>query len=516
MKNEKYVLTMDFGTQSLRTSLINKKGEIVAIVKKTYEPAYYSLKSGYAEQDPDCYYNYLVESLKEITSQHKDFLIHIVGATLTTFRDSSVQLDENNRPLRKSILWLDQRIVNVKERTPFLHKLLFKITRMKNTIMLNRSRTVAHYLKQEEPEVWSRTKKYVNLSSYLIYKITGNLVDSASSVTGHYPINFKKRQWYKQGAIKGRIYGIPSRMLCELKQPGECLGLIHDDFADLVGLPRGIKLIATGSDKACECVGLGALHHRIGAISYGTASTIEVSNKKFHNPEPFLPAYPAAVPNFYNMEVQVYRGYWMLTWFTKQFASELIDEAKIQKLAVEEIMNAKISNVPPGSEGLVVQPYWGPGLSRPLSKGAIVGFSDVHTREHLYRAIVEGIAYALREGLEGIEKSQHRKIKELRISGGGSRSEVICQITADVFGLPVSRVQTTETTSLGAAIATFLALGEFNNIDEAINEMSHATTRFEPNEVVHQQYQYLYKNVYLKLYPRLKDVYKSIKFFNKK
>ena len=513
MKNEKYVLTMDFGTQSLRTSLINKKGEIVAIIKKSYEPAYYSLKSGYAEQDPDYYYECLKEALKDLTSNHKELLDKIVGAALTTFRDSSVQLDNRNKPLRKSILWLDQRTVKVKEKLPLLHRFLFSLVGMKDTIILNRSRTVAHYLKQNEPDIWSRTKKYVNISSYLTYKVTGNLVDSASSVTGHYPINFKKRQWYKQGAMKGRIYGIPNRMLCELKQPGEVLGTIKDSFADEVGLPRGIKLIATGSDKACESVGLSALNPHVGAISYGTASSIEVSNAKFHNPEPFLPAYPAAVPNIYNMEVQVYRGYWMLTWFTKEFASELFDEAKLQELAVEEIMNSKISHIPPGSEGLVVQPYWGPGLSRPLSKGSVVGFSDVHTREHLYRAIIEGIAYALREGLEGIEKAQHRKVRELRISGGGSQSEVVCQITADVFGLPVSRVQTYETTSLGSAIATFLALGEFSSLDEALSSMCHETSRFEPNEVAHQQYQYLYKNVYLKLYPRLKDVYKNIKQF---
>ena len=214
MKNEKYVLTMDFGTQSLRTSLINKKGEIVAIIKKAYEPAYYSIKSGYAEQDPDYYFECLIESLKELTSNHSDLLEGIIGASLTTFRDSSVQLDYRNRPLRKSILWLDQRMVNVKEKLPLLHRFLFRLVGMKDTIVLNRSRTVAHYLKQNEPEIWSRTKKYVNISSYLTYKVTGNLVDSASSVTGHYPINFKKRKWYKPGAMKGRIYGIHNRMLC--------------------------------------------------------------------------------------------------------------------------------------------------------------------------------------------------------------------------------------------------------------------------------------------------------------
>jgi sugar (pentulose or hexulose) kinase len=216
------------------------------------------------------------------------------------------------------------------------------------------------------------------------------------------------------------------------------------------------------------------------------------------------------------MEVQIYRGYWMLSWFSKNFASEVIDEAKIQKMAVEELLNKRLGEIPPGSDGLVLQPYWGPGLRRPLAKGGIIGFSDTHTREHLYRAIIEGIGYALKEGLLSIEKSQHHKVKELRISGGGSQSDIICQITADIFNLPVSRVQTFETTSLGAAIATFTALGEFESIDVAIKEMSHKSVTFVPNEEVHKQYNFLYKKAYVTLYPHAKDIYKEIKRYNNK
>ncbi len=515
-KSEELVLTIDFGTQSERASLINKKGEIVAMVKIPYDPPYFSVEKGYAEQDADYYYQVLVNSLKKLSSENREILKNIIGATITTFRDSSVQLDKSLKPLRKCILWLDQRNAKASEKIPLLHRFLFLLVGMKNTIELNRKRTMAHWIKENEPEIWAQTYKYVNISGYLTYKLTGNLVDSVSSVTGHYPINFKKRQWYKEGAFKGRIYGIPSSMLCELKQPGEVLGTITDELADEIGLPHGIKVIATGSDKACETIGLGALNPNTGAISYGTASTIEVTNSKFYEPEPFLPAYPAAVPNLYNMEVQIYRGYWMLTWFTKEFAAELIDEAKISSWTVEELANEKLKEIPPGSDGLVLQPYWGPGLRRPLSKGAIIGFSDVHTKYHMYRAIIEGIAYALREGLEGIEKSQHHQVKKLMISGGGSQSDVICQITADVFGLPVSRVQTFETTSLGAAIATFTALGEFESIDVAIKAMSHKGTTFEPNKEIHKQYNFLYKRAYIQLYPNAKDIYKEIKKYNNK
>ena len=511
------VLTFDFGTQSVRVALTNKKGEIEALVKRNYKPEpYFSKEKGFAEQRPDFYYEHMVDALKELTKNNKDKLDRIVGSTIACFRDTSVQLDKDLKPVRDSILWLDQRMARADEKIPALYSFLFKVVGMEETIVLNRSRTVAHWIKENEPEVWAKVDKYVNISTYLTYRITGELVDSAANLTGHYPINFKKRKWDGEKALKGCIFGIPDRMLFPLKQPGEQIGVISDSLAEEVGLPKGIKFYASGSDKACETIGLGALSNEIGAISYGTASTIEISNKKYHEPEPFLPAYPAATPNWYNMEVQVYRGFWMLSWFTKNFASEKIDEAKIQKMSVEEVLNKDLAKIPPGSDGLVLQPYWGPGLRRPLAKGGVIGFSDVHTREHFYRAIIEGIAYALREGKESIEKSQKHKIKEIMISGGGSQSDVICQITADIFGLPVSRVQTYESTTLGEAITTFVAAGEFDSIEEAMKSMSHKSITFTPNQEAHEQYNSLYENVYLKMYPRLKGVYKDINKFTKR
>ena len=140
----------------------------------------------------------------------------------------------------------------------------------------------------------------------------------------------------------------------------------------------------------------------------------------------------------------------------------------------------------------------------------MVGFSNVHTRKHMYRAIVEGIAFAIREGLESIEKSQGHKVKSLRISGGGSLSDNVCQITADIFGLEISRVQTIESTSLGEAIATFAAVGEFKDVDEAVKNMTKITQTFKPNEENHLLYDRIYHNVYLKLYPRLKPINDTI------
>ena len=516
MIKDPLVLTLDFGTQSLRVSLTNDKGVIENIERCKYEPPYYSESYGYAEQDPDYYWEAAKETVKKLTTNAKDKLDRIIGATITTFRDTSVQLDRDLKPLRKSILWLDQRLAKGKEKLPFWHWMIFTLIGMKPTIILNRARTVAHWLKENERDTWNRTYKYVNISTYLNYKMTGNLVDSCASVVGHYPINFKARKWYKTSHLKARIFGIPERMLCELRQPGEVLGVIKDSIAEELGLPFGIKVYATGSDKACETVGLGALSSDVAAISYGTASSISVSNEKYHEPEPFLPAYPAAVPSWYNMEVQIYRGYWMLTWFSKEFAHDLDKEATKKKAPIEELLNTKLSSVPPGSNGLIVQPYWGPGLSRPLARGGIIGFSDIHTRAHLYRSIIEGIAYSLKEGLESIERSQRKRVKEIRVSGGGSQSDDICQITADIFNLPVSRVQTFETTSLGASVAVFCATGHFKTVEEATKNMSHISKTFYPNEIAKKEYEFLYKNIYVKMYPQLKGIYKDINKFSKR
>ena len=506
MKNNSLVLTIDFGTQSLRTALINKKGDIVYIARKTYEPAFFSLKKGYAEQRPDYYWECLVECLKEVASENKNNLSKIIAMTVTTFRDTAVLLDKEYNPLRPSILWLDQRLAKAEEPLPAIHRFLFRLVGMTDAVNMNRSRTAAHWIKENEPELWSVTEKYVNISTFINYKLTGELADSPGGMTGHYPLFYKKKVWYKEGAMKGRIYGIPNRMLPKLVQPGGTIGYLKDDVAKLCGLPAGLPLIATGSDKGCETIGLGCLDPSVGAISYGTACSIEVSNPHYHEAEPFLPAYIASVPGLYNMDVQIYRGYWMLKWFASEFAGELEKEAKHKHIPVEEVLDEWLNDVPVGSDGLILQPYWGPGLARPLAKGAIVGFSNVHTRKHIYRAIVEGIAFALREGLECIEKAQKRKVKSLRISGGGSLSDEICQITADIFGLEISRVQTIESTSLGAAIATFTAVKEFDSVEDAVKNMSQLSETFKPNQANHRIYERIYRTVYLKVYPRLKPI----------
>ena len=166
---------------------------------------------------------------------------------------------------------------------------------------------------------------------------------------------------------------------------------------------------------------------------------------------------------------------------------------------------------PPGSMGLMVQPYWSPGLSQPAAKGAMIGFGDVHKKPHIYRAVIEGLVYALREGKEKIEKVSKIRIHQLAVSGGASKSDEICQIAADIFNLPVVRGKTPETSGLGAAVLIAVGTGNFNSIEDAVREMVQIKDEFHPNQNHVKLYNQLYKKVYKKMYKKLEPFYHEIR-----
>jgi sugar (pentulose or hexulose) kinase len=238
-----------------------------------------------------------------------------------------------------------------------------------------------------------------------------------------------------------------------------------------------------------------------------------VTHKRYVEPIPLLPAYPAAAPKFHTIEVQVFRGYWMVNWFKEQFGHPELQAAEETGLAAEELFDQLVDAIPPGSMGLMLQPFWSPGLKNPgpEAKGAVIGFGDVHTRAHLYRSILEGLAYALREGKEHIEKRTKIPITRLRVSGGGSQSRNAMQLTADIFGLPAARPRLYETSGLGAAIVAAVGLGLHSDFKTAVNTMTHVGDVFDPDIRNHRLYDKLYRQVYKKMYKRLKPFYERIR-----
>ncbi|MCR5490957.1 MAG: FGGY-family carbohydrate kinase [Bacilli bacterium] len=512
---EPLVMTFDFGTQSVRASIYDAQGNCLIAEKEPYRPAYFATKPWYAEQDPEYYFQCLCSCTKRISEKKPELIDQVEAITMTCFRDSAVLLDKDNKVLRPMILWLDQRMAKCEEKLPFISRLAFALVGKTGTIEINRRRTMANWVRENEPEIWDKCAKYVAISTYFIYRLTGELVDCPSDFTGHYPLDYKKREWYKEPTkhLQGQVFGVRKDQLCKLV-PGEALlGEISEEAAKLTGLKAGMKMYAAGSDKSCETLGTGVTDETYCSISLGTACTVETTSKKFISPAPFLPAYPNVLPDRYNVDIQIYRGFWMINWFLSQFAGVDIEDVALADINPQEY-NEKLHEVPPGSSGLIVQPFWGSNLDKPETKGLIIGFSDSVTKEHVYRAIIEGITYELREAKERFEKSIGHKFEAVRIAGGGARSPEICQIIANILGTRVEKVQTIETSSLGAAMSGFLSIKKYASPEEAVKAMVRKGDSYEPDPKEQAVYDELYENVYKKLYPKLKDTYKYLYDFS--
>ncbi|MCQ2787107.1 MAG: carbohydrate kinase, partial [Bacilli bacterium] len=323
-------------------------------------------------------------------------------------------------------------------------------------------------------------------------------------------VDYKHRRWCKNNHnFTGMIYGVDVNTLCEMVPPDVPIGRITKEASKITGIKEGLPFYAVGSDKGCETFGLGAFKNNVGAVSFGTSATIQTTNKKYVTPRPLFPAYPSVVSGYFNTETMINKGYWMLTWFVQQFCEKQKEIAEKQNISTEEMLNQFIAKVPVGSNGLLIQPFWGPTLTKPLARGNMIGFTESHSKYHVYRAIIEGINYELKDGLESIEKRQKKKVTSLMVSGGGSQSDEICQITADIFNVPVSKIQTYETTSLGAAMAGFLAMKVFKSPEEAIEKMVRITKTFKPIPKNVELYKYYYKQ-YRKIYPAIKKPIEDI------
>jgi sugar (pentulose or hexulose) kinase len=175
------------------------------------------------------------------------------------------------------------------------------------------------------------------------------------------------------------------------------------------------------------------------------------------------------------------------------------------------MLDELLKKTPAGGHGLVMQPYWTPMLKMPSAKGAIIGFGDVHDRAYLYRAIIEGLAYGLKEGLHSIERAGGVKARELAVSGGASQSDEICRTTADVFDMPLVRGATYETSGLGAAMVAAAGLGMHSSVEEAVLAMSRRDRAFEPDRGRAALYRELYERVYKRMYKALAPLYEEIR-----
>ena len=497
------VLVVDVGTQRLKVSIIDEHGRVISQVSEEYDPPYISPKPGWAETDAEEIFNRFIEMASTLNGKNS-----VEAVTVTTQRDSLVFVDKDGKTLRRAILWFDHRLANYDLKLPLFMNIFYTLVGARKVIRSVYRQAKVNWVRQNEPDVWKKTHKVLQMSGYFISRMTGNFVDSIASQVGHIPFDYKKKDWCSSKDIKSYLFPIPREKLPDLMPPSSSAGNLRKEIANKIGI-NTVPVILSGSDKACEILGLGTKDENEVALSLSTTSIAATTTRKYFEPLPHLPPYPGIMPGTYNPEVEIFRGFWLVRWFRDEFAHPERKKAFENNTKPEKLFDDFLKKTPPGSLGLITHPYWTPGLDKPQIRGSIIGFSSFHKREHIYRSLVEGLFFALREGKERLETRGRIKFKRAVVGGGASESDEIVKIASSVMNLPVYRSKV-EASMIGAAMTTLVGTGKFSDFNEAICNMKKLEGPFDPDPHLVDFYSEIYERVYKKIYRRIKKLTSEI------
>lgn len=504
----KTILTVDCGTQSLRALLFDFDGNILCSKRVEYAPCV-TPRAGWAEQDVGVYWNALKTAVAGLKNDAPFEFENIAGMGIACMRATTVLIDKDGNVLRPAIVWLDNRTAHGPFHPNKPVRTALHIAGFYDSMVTIQSNSKINWFRENEPEMWEKTWKVLFLSGWFIFRLTGEVCDAASSMVGYVPFINKKRDWAEKPSIEQLLMPLEKDKRNKVVESGCIAGRLMKSAAEELGLPEGLALVACGSDKACETIGAGVTDSSIASLSFGTTATIEVCSNTYFEYKKLFPAYCGILKNTWLSELEIFRGYWMISWFKEELGQEECKLAESLGVIPETVLDKLLHASPAGGNGLMLQPYWGASIFDRYAKGSIIGFGGIHGRDDLYRAIIEGLAYSLREGLEIIEAKGRLKCVTVAASGGASQSDSICQITADILNRKLVRCKTAETSSLGAAIITAAGIGAYSSIEAAVRKMVSYEKVFTPNPAHRTLYDNLFA-VYKKIYPALKELYRDL------
>lgn len=442
---------IDAGSQSTKVTVFDIEGNEIAFGSYTLQEPLTPKPGVVIHPDDDLWdsvYGAMKRCLADFTGDPKD----IEGIGLCTIRCCRVLLKEDGHLAYPVISWMDSRLNRPYEHTD------------------------------------DKVKYVTTTSGYLGFRLTGEFKDTSSNYEVHWPIDRETLDWFKDDEMI-KEFGLKREMLFELVKPGEKLGTLREELAREFGFNKDIPVVATANDKAVEVMGSGIKDEGTIMVSLGTfISSMMLRDEYFENPRNFFPTF-ACIPFKYVYESNgIRRGMWTVSWFKKIIGEELVAEAEKLGVSEEEYLNRKAQEVPVGSDGLITILDWLSSPSTPYRKGIMIGFDQRHTRFHIYRSILEAIAFNIKNNVDDMLEEIDIKLNDLVVIGGGSKSDLMMQIIADLFGLPVHRRKGISSACLGAAICVSKNLSIYKDFDEAINKMVKTQQTFLPNQENNKRY----------------------------
>ncbi|MCK5811777.1 MAG: xylulokinase [Clostridiales bacterium] len=507
-----YLIGTDIGTSGTKTVLFDELGNTIS--SSTYEYEMLKPAIGWAEQDPNEWWRAVYQSINDVISQSGVPNSEIKGIGLSGQMHGAVMLDKHGDVLRNAIIWCDQRTtkecVEITEKVG--KKRLIEITA--NPALTGFTASKILWIRNNEPAIYDKTDKILLPKDYIRYKLTGEFATEVSDGSGMQLMDITKRDWSDEVLEKLEI---DKSLLGKMYESCEITGQITSEAAKLTKLKVGTIVAGGAGDQAALAVGNGIVRKGIVSSSIGTsgvmfahADSIEIDLKgRVHT---FCHAVPGA---WHVMGVTQGAGL-SLQWFRDQFCKDIISDADKKGIDPYIIMDQLAENIPIGSEGVIYLPYLmgerTPHLD-PDAKGVFFGMSASHTRDHLIRAVLEGVIFSLKDSLE-IMKDMGIQATEVRASGGGGKSPLWRQMQADVFNSDITTINSKEGGALGVAILAGVAKGIYPDVVSACDQIITVTNRQVSNASNQKQYEQYYQ-LYKKLYVSLKDDFKTVSSFLK-
>ena len=446
----RFVIGVDVGTQSAKVLVFADSGEVVAEGHRALRPLDIPAPNRAEHPDDDLWYGTVGAfraAVAEFTAAGHD-TADITAIGICIIRCCRALLRHDGSLAHPVINWMDERLDHP----------------------------------HEHEDQYGEVAHVTTSSGYIGLRLTGERVDTCANLIGWWPVDDLTLDWSDDPELWASCR-LRRDQVFDLVQPGEQIGELTADAAATIGLPEGIPVVATAHDKAVEALGSGALDPGIGLVSLGTyIAAMTHGPRHVPDAESFW-TFQASIPGRYLYECWgVRRGMWSVSWFRDQFGAAATAEggAEASGRSVEDVLNAEAALVPAGSDGLLTVHDWAAPPHAPFRKGAMIGFDGRHTRAHLYRSVLEGIALRLKNHMDPMAAELEQPFTHLTVSGGGANSDLMMQILADVHGVPVSRNRLRSSAAIGCAVNAGMFAGIWSSPAAATDLLVERDDTFEP------------------------------------
>jgi len=493
----RYLLGIDVGTSGTKTVLFDEAGNAVA--SSTVEYPLHQPQNGWAEQDPEDWWGAVRETIAAVVKKSGVAKEDIVSIGLSGQMHGLVMLDENCQVLRRAILWCDGRTTaqcqEIEARLG--REKLIEITA--NPALEGFTAGKILWVQQNEPEVYAKCRHILLPKDYIRYRLSGVFATDASDASGTQLLYIAKRDWSEEVC---QALDIDMTMLPKVYESPDATGYLQAEVAAEVGLNAGIPIAGGGGDNACAAIGTGVCREGKAFTTIGTSGVVFAHTNDLHiDKKGRIHTFCCAVPGAWHVMGCTLAAGLSLNWFKTQLAGEY-SYPELDKLC---------EDLPIGADDLIYLPYL-MGERSPIldahSRGVFFGLSAIHTKVHMARAVMEGVAYSLYNCLE-VLRENHIECSDMAFCGGGAKSDFWRKMFTDVYGVPVKLMQSSEGAVLGAAILGGCAAGVYASVEEGCEKAVRDGAVCQPDSERHAAYMHYY-DIYRDLYPALKGSFAKL------